>query len=92
MGLIAYLKGITSNSFAIGDKTNGNKRIIANIAAEAKPEIRYNYYLAKWQFTNNGIDWYDLGAVTPVTETYRYMLEDGAYLLAENGDSLTVEA
>ena len=51
------------DGFSIGDGTTGaNKKIIANNGDANSPELRYNEGTNKWQFSNNGVDWTDIGS------------------------------
>lgn len=52
----------TSDDFAIGDGTDTTKSITANNADVNKPKLRYNHTLNYWEFTNNGIDYTEIGS------------------------------
>jgi hypothetical protein len=52
----------SSNTFAIGDGGAGNKQLNANNADANKPNLRYEDTTNKWQFSNDGTTWTDMGA------------------------------
>jgi len=57
-----------SGNLLIGDGTAGDKIIIANNADTNKPQIKYNDTSKKWQYTNDGLTWFDIssgGSGTP---------------------------
>jgi hypothetical protein len=51
----------SSNDFSIGDGIAGDKTITANNADAMKPRLRYNDTSNKWEFSNNGVDWNEIG-------------------------------
>jgi hypothetical protein len=51
-----------SGNLLIGNGTSGDKIIIANNADTNKPKIRYNDTNKKWEFTNDGTTWNDIGS------------------------------
>lgn len=53
--------GTRLNSFTIGDGAPGDKSVLADTGAPAKPGIRYNNSTYKWQYSNNGSAWNDIG-------------------------------
>ena len=53
--------GTSNNDFSIGDGGAGNKTITADNADDIKPNLRYNDTSNKWEFSNNGIDWDEIG-------------------------------
>jgi hypothetical protein len=63
MGLFSNLLGTVSNSFRIGDKTTvSNKTIEANNGDANRPAMRYNESTNKWQFSNDGTTFTDMGS------------------------------
>ena len=50
-----------SDDFAIGDGTDTDKTLTANNGDENKPRMKYNSASNKWQYTDNGTDFYDFG-------------------------------
>jgi hypothetical protein len=62
-----WLKGwfknlMVAGEFLLGDGTAGDKTITANNADTNKPKIRYNDTDNKWQYTNDGTTWKDIGS------------------------------
>ena len=53
--------GTSDNDFSIGDGGAGNKTVTANNADANKPNLRYNDSSNKWEFSNNGVDWNEIG-------------------------------
>lgn len=49
--------GTDNNSFSIGDGTNSDKAIIANLGLENNPSLKYNSTENKWQYSNDGLNW-----------------------------------
>lgn len=56
--------GTDKNDFAIGDGLDSDKIIIAKNADGNKPKLRYNSITNAWQYSNNGVDYFDFGGVT----------------------------
>ncbi|MBP7529302.1 MAG: LamG domain-containing protein [Syntrophorhabdaceae bacterium] len=52
---------IDVNALRVGDGTAADIRLIANNAAANKPEIRYSNTGSKWQYSNDGSSFSDLG-------------------------------
>ncbi len=52
---------IDVNALRVGDGTAADIRLIANNAAATKPEIKYNNTASKWQYSNDGSTFSDLG-------------------------------
>jgi len=52
---------IDVNALRVGDGTAADIRLIANNAAATKPEIRYQNSSSKWQYSNDGSAFSDLG-------------------------------
>jgi len=80
--ILRNLFGTLKNTFRIGDGLDTHKVIEANNGDENRPALRYNYATSKWQFTNNGADWSDMGSGE--SSFYEYVFipiewpEDGA--------------
>ncbi len=54
--------GTDNNIFSIGDGANTeDKEIIADNGNTNKPKIRYNKNVGEWQYTHDGITWYEMG-------------------------------
>lgn len=51
----------SSNDFSVGDGGAGNKTITADNGDANKPNLRYNDTSDKWEFSNNGVDWNEIG-------------------------------
>jgi len=54
----------SSDDFAIGDGTDTTKTITAQNGDENTPQIRYNSSANAWQYTDNGVDWFDFGVTS----------------------------
>lgn len=50
------------NEFSIGDGLDTDKKISVNNGDTNKPAIRYNATTNKWQYTNDGNAWLDIGS------------------------------
>lgn len=78
-----YNTGVTrSNTFKIGDGTNGNKTIEATTAATNKPALRWNQSSGKWQFSNDGTTWSDVG--TGSLPPFSFNLSPNSFSLPTN--------
>lgn len=77
--------GTSDNDFSLGDGLAGNKSITANNADVNKPKLRYNDSTNKWQFSNNGTDWSDIGTSAGISN----VVEDTSPQLG--GDLETLE-
>jgi len=53
--------GTRSSTFTIGDGTSGNRTIYASVGVSPQPALRYNDSTDKWQYTNDGTAWNDVG-------------------------------
>lgn len=53
--------GTSGNDFSVGDGGAGNKTVTANNEDVDKPNLRYNDTSNKWEFSNNGVDWNEMG-------------------------------
>lgn len=53
--------GTNQNAFAIGDGVDTDKVIEANNGDANEPQLKYNSSTNKWQFSNNGTDFSDMG-------------------------------
>lgn len=60
IGAEGILTATDSNTFLFGLNTNTTKIIQANIPVVDKPSIRYNVSSSKWEFTNNGVDFFEM--------------------------------
>jgi hypothetical protein len=54
--------GTNQNNFNVGDGADTDKTLTASNGDVAPPKIRYTASVNKWQYTNNGVDWYDFGS------------------------------
>jgi len=63
--------GTTENDFYLGDKTDGYKTIYAYNSDANVPGIRWNDDANRWELSNDGISWNEMGGGVslPVTET-----------------------
>jgi hypothetical protein len=60
---ISGVVGTTGPAVSLGTTPAAtNKRLIANQTAGANPELRFNATTAKWQFSNDGVTFTDIGA------------------------------
>lgn len=59
--------GTTSNTFFMGDGLSGTKTYYANNDHAAKPGWRYDDATSKWQFSNDGVAWTDIGSGGGIT-------------------------
>jgi hypothetical protein len=65
MGLFADIIGTTRNAFRIGNGGTGiNKTIEANNGDVNRPALRYNESTNKWEFSNDGTTFSEMGAGT----------------------------
>jgi len=71
--------GTPQNTFLIGDGASGNKTISANTAASNKPSLRYNDSTDKWEYTNDGVTWNDIGSGAGGAPTVDYVTLDFFY-------------
>ena len=55
------ITGTKSSSFTIGDGTSGNRTVYASVGASPQPGLRYNDTTDKWQYSNDGTAWNDVG-------------------------------
>lgn len=53
--------GTSNNDFSIGDGNAGNKTISANNEDVNKPNLRFNDTSNKWEFSNDGLNWNEIG-------------------------------
>jgi len=51
-----------SGNLLLGDGTSGDKILIANNADTNKPAFKYNDTTKKWQYSNDGSTWNDIGS------------------------------
>jgi len=67
LGKLYNLGEINSPALYLGDGTNGERYIFADINnLPAKPAIRYYATTGTWQISNDGVTWTDIGA-TPIS-------------------------
>ena len=52
----------TSDTMTLGQPLDTSKRFIANSNAASKPEIRFNVSTDKWEFSHDGLTFYEFGA------------------------------
>lgn len=73
----------SNTAFTVGRGQNDNVLFFADTAAANKPNLRYNVGTSKWQFSNNGVAWSDIGSggVAPVTSVFGRI---GAVVAAAN--------
>lgn len=63
MGIFSDLIGTTRNAFRIGSGGTGtNKTIEANNGDANRPALRYDESTNKWQFSNDGTTFTDMGS------------------------------
>lgn len=55
--------GTNQNNFSIGDGQDSNKVIAANTSDAQKPQIRWNETGSRWEFSNDGSNFFRLGMV-----------------------------
>lgn len=83
------LSSSSSNTFSIGDGTNGNKLVQANTAAVNKPAIRWNQNGGAWEYSNDGTNYISFGIVS--TSENDLYVGDGTSgnknIFANNADS-----
>lgn len=60
--ILRNLFGTLKNTFRMGDGLDTHKVIEADNGDAHLPAMRYNYITSKWQFSNNGEDWSDIGS------------------------------
>lgn len=82
MAVISDIKGTSQNTFAVGDGSDGNKLIQANIPGAAKPTVRYNATSDKWEYSHNGADFFEFGVLLTLS---RLEQEYGEYLMPADG-------
>lgn len=52
----------SQNSLGIGDNTDSTKEIFARNGAANPPKVRYNHSTDKWEYTNDGTTFKDIGS------------------------------
>jgi len=62
-GIMGEILGTIFNTFRIGDGSNSDKTIIANIPGTNKPALRYNHTTCQWEYGNNGTDFVSMASV-----------------------------
>jgi hypothetical protein len=80
--------GISGQDFAIGDGTDKDVTITAQNADANKPKLKYNKTTSKWQYSNDGTAFSDLGsggtgasAIADLTDVDLTDLDDGQVLV-----------
>lgn len=58
----ASIDTLSGNTVSIGDGIAGNKQISANNGDANLPNLRFNDSTNKWQFSNDGTTWTDMGS------------------------------
>lgn len=87
--------GTSGNDFSIGDGADTDKTITANNGDASEPKIKYNAVSNAWQYTNNGVDWVDIGSggggvhYIPLATSGDYTIPTGKSFIG--GDEFTVE-
>lgn len=61
MGLFSFLRGTKENSFSIGDGTDSDKKIEAEVPGADKPALRYNHTTDKWEVSHDGTTYAEIG-------------------------------
>lgn len=62
---------VNQNQAYIGDGTTGaDKYLYANTAGSNRPNLRFHVATSKWQFSNDGTTWADLGISTSYTTSF----------------------
>lgn len=62
LSLTAFGKKIADNVLKLGQGNTDNKEIIANTGASNLPALQYNVTTGKWEFSNDGIGFKDIGS------------------------------
>lgn len=75
MGLYKWLRGTRENLFGIGDGLDTNKGIEATIPGATKPTIRYNITTDKWELSQDGVTYVEIG----------YLPHDAKYVIIPDG-------
>lgn len=60
------VSGTTENTFTIGDGLAGDKTIAMDNGGATLPAIRFNDLTNKWEFSNNGTLWSEMGSAATV--------------------------
>ena len=61
MGLFSFLRGTKENSFSIGDGTDSDKKIEAEVPGASKPALRFNHVMDKWEVSHDGTTYSEIG-------------------------------
>ena len=61
MGLFSFLRGTKENSFSIGDGTDSDKKIEAEVPGANKPALRFNHTTDKWEVSHDGTTYTEIG-------------------------------
>jgi hypothetical protein len=64
----AAVSATSANTFSVGDGAAGNKQISANNGDANLPNIRFNDTSNKWEYSNNGTTWIEMGSVSITSE------------------------
>jgi hypothetical protein len=62
MGLFKNLLGTVLDEFRIGRGNASDKYLYANIRTTNRPNLRWNNSTEKWEFSNNGTSWTEMGS------------------------------
>ena len=74
MSLFKFLRGTRENSFSIGDGVDSDKKVEAAIPGANKPALRFNHTTAKWEYSNNGSDYSEMGSGGSATLSKSFMI------------------